>query len=236
MSGSGTALDLGTPLLGDLDLDLRLLGDRLELRMRCLSGDGGRGVGEFLSLLRGVPGEDSLLSPFLGGKGRSETPGGASGLVAAASACGSTKFGDPYGGEGVPSIPYVGDSTADAGPLPTASLLNAASWPPPPPPGRTMSGRVGFTSDLIISSALILAAAPVLLLNSFTFSLTFLQGIRSSGELSGSPQAGQALVLFSESVSAVLAHSSHTEHAHMGIMMQSLKRSLHTGHLRSSGI
>ena len=79
-----------------------------------------------------------------------------------------------------------------------------------------------WTSALIFLTL----AAPlfILLLNSLTFSLTFLQGMRSSVELPGSPQEGQALLLFSASVRAARAHSSQMEHAHIGIMMQSCKK------------
>ena len=45
--------------------------------------------------------------------------------------------------------------------------------------------------------------------------------MRSSGELSGSPQAGQVLV--SDSIRESLAHSSHMGHAHIGIIIASCK-------------
>ncbi len=160
-------------------------------------------------------------------------PGGAIGFMP--KACGSMKpgaKGELLGGDG-PSMPYVGDSTGVASAVPPlfpASLSKAAS---PPAFGSTMSGSVGLLSSFL---SVLTGPPTALLLNLFTISLVFLTGMRSSGELSGCPHAGHALLLFSADVSAVLAHSSHTSQPHSGIMMQSRKRSLQTGHLSSSGI
>lgn len=105
--------------------------------------------------------------------------------------------------------------------------------------GRGMSGKVGldnFLSSLASFGGCCCCGCwnPLLFLNLFTLSRACLQGIRSSGELSGSPQIGQAFV--SEAMRASRAHSSHIPQAQDGIMIASRSKSLQMGHFRSSGI
>ncbi len=115
----------------------------------------------------------------------------------------------------------------------------------PPVVGSRMSGNVigcwsstltalaGDTARLLLS-LFPHVPKPLLFLNLFTLSLYCLQGMSSSGEFPVVPQPGH--LFSSDSMSALRAHSSHTAHAHCGIMMQSRRRSWQTGHFRSSGI
>lgn len=96
-----------------------------------------------------------------------------------------------------------------------------------------MSGRVGFTKDSG-TFRFKFEVGPIEFLNLFTLSRFPLHGMSSSGEFLGSPHTGQ--VFSSDSIRAFRAHSSHISQAHSGIIMQSLRRSLHTGQIRSDGI
>ena len=93
MSGSGTALDLGS--LGDVDRDrgrLRRTGDLLELRGIL----GGGGAGEFRSLLSGVPGEERRLSAAaaVAAASAADVPGGGNSIPPE-----RRKSGDPTEGD-----------------------------------------------------------------------------------------------------------------------------------------
>ncbi len=97
--------------------------------------------------------------------------------------------------------------------------------------GNTISGSVTGSSILGVPGLL---DCICLSLKAATRFRIFLDGMSSSGELSVESQTGHAL--FSDSSKAVRAQSSHTSHAHCGINTHSLKSSLHTGQIRSSGI
>ena len=72
---------------------------------------------------------------------------------------------------------------------------------------------------IIINSAIFLDDRKYLLIFNITLSRTCLHGIRSSGELSASPQAGHVFV--SDSIKESLAHSSHIAQAQEGIIIAS---------------